>query len=66
LHGPDVKEFEVEIVRDLRDDLRLADAARAPDMQRHALPISAWSASYSLDGFIGFPRWCERDCIVVG
>jgi hypothetical protein len=29
------RKLEVEIVRDLGDDLRLADAARAPDMQRH-------------------------------
>jgi hypothetical protein len=35
LHGANVQEIKVEIVRDLRDDLRLADAARTPDMQRH-------------------------------
>jgi hypothetical protein len=35
LHGAHVKELKVEIVRDLRDDLRFADAARAPDMERH-------------------------------
>jgi hypothetical protein len=35
LHGANVQELKVEIVRDLRDDLRFADAARAPDMQRH-------------------------------
>jgi hypothetical protein len=35
LHGANVQEIKVEIVRNLGDDLRLADAARAPDMQRH-------------------------------
>jgi hypothetical protein len=33
----DVEELIVEIVRNLRDDLRLADAACAPDMQGHTL-----------------------------
>jgi hypothetical protein len=35
LDGTNIKEVEVEIARDLRYDLRLADTARAPDMQRH-------------------------------
>ena len=35
LHGANIKEVKVEIVRDLSHDLRFADAARAPDMQWH-------------------------------
>ena len=35
MYSANVKELKVEIVRNLRDDLRLADTARAPDMQRH-------------------------------
>jgi hypothetical protein len=35
LHSANVQEIKVEIVRNLGDDLRLADAARALDMQRH-------------------------------
>jgi hypothetical protein len=35
LDGTNVQELKVEIVRDLGNDLRFADAARAPDMQRH-------------------------------
>jgi len=35
LHCPHVKKVIVEIVGDLRDDLRLPNAARAPDVQRH-------------------------------
>ena len=37
LHGANVKELIVEIVRDLSDDLRLADTACAPNVQRHTL-----------------------------
>ena len=36
LYGANVKEKDVEIARHLSDDLRFADAARAPDVQRHA------------------------------
>jgi len=35
LYGANVKEKDVEIARHLSDDLRLADAARAPDVQGH-------------------------------
>ena len=35
LHGPHVEKVVVEIVGDLGNDLRFADAACTPDMQRH-------------------------------
>ena len=35
LHSPHVEKVVVEIVGDLRDDLRLPNATRAPDVQGH-------------------------------
>jgi hypothetical protein len=35
LHGPHVEKIVVKVVGDLRADLRLRSAARAPDMQGH-------------------------------
>jgi hypothetical protein len=35
LHGTHVEKVAVEIVGDLGDDLRFANAARTPNMQRH-------------------------------
>ena len=37
MYSANVKEVEVEIVRNLRNDLRLAYATCAPDMQGHTL-----------------------------
>ena len=60
LDGAHVKEVEVEIVRDLRDDLRLADATCAPDMQRHTLPNQRMKRLIKLGWFHGIdPFGCS-------
>jgi hypothetical protein len=57
LHGANVKELKVEIVRNLRDDLRLSDAARAPDMQRHTLTDQRMKRLIELGWFhLGLPQ----------
>jgi hypothetical protein len=37
LDGSNIEKLPVEIIRYLSDDLRFADAAGAPDVQRHTL-----------------------------
>ncbi len=70
LHGANVKEVKVEIVRDLRDDLRFADATRAPDMQRHTFADQRMERLVKLGWFhLDIPQaeyWFRREEWPVG
>jgi hypothetical protein len=70
LHGANIKELKGEIVRDLRDDLRFADAARAPDMQRHTFADQRMKRLIQLGWFhLDSPQaeyWFRREEWVVG
>ena len=69
LHGSHVEKFVVEIVGDLGDDLRLADAAGAPDMQGHTFANQRMKRFIELRRFHGISwrvsYWMEEMSIVV-
>jgi hypothetical protein len=72
LHGADVKELKVEIVRNLSHDLRFADAARTPDVQRHTFADQRMKRLVKLGWFhLGLPQakyWfgCEERPVDIG
>jgi hypothetical protein len=55
LDGSDIEKLPVEITRYLGNDLRFADAAGAPDMQRHTLAHQRVERFKECGGFHGTP-----------
>ena len=53
LHSPDIEKLPVEIGGNLGNDLRLADAARAPDVQRHTFADQRMKRLKEFRGFHG-------------